>query len=264
VLIATICVAVCFLLVGAGVGVVLWIEQDRPVSTAAQASQSSKAARKTKKWAELIDRQKQQASADRQRADEAARKARQATRQQILARLEALSAEERAERERLVKLIQVLQVQVSMLEDNISQLRSEISSLQLDVQLGRAFRAPRAQFGMSRESVLQSKLLEYKKYQTIFTETQASLREKEQQLHDLPVRYERERNRLRAELTQRSSVSNTNNPNTNTPMNTNTNNWTSTMIATPVTGSALPTCFTRVPGPRPHQGGGQLRLHRLR
>jgi hypothetical protein len=139
--------------------------------------------------------------ADEQREEDNRRqKARDARRQQIFARLDALPEEERRQRTTLLTRIADLRAYTLDAQQYLAQLQSDIQGLRLDITLGRAFGAPQAPFGTPREQVLQLKLDAYNNKQAALSRAQASLRQAEAQLSALPIMYEQERNRLLAEL----------------------------------------------------------------
>ena len=135
-----------------------------------------------------------QAEDDRQQREENERvQAAKARRQKIFAQLDALPEKEATERETLQAQIAQLRAYIVEVQQYLAKLQGEIQSLQLDIQLGQAFGGPRAPIGMSRKQLLQLKLQEYQKYQATLSQSQANLRQAEEQLRMLRINYERVR-----------------------------------------------------------------------
>lgn len=147
----------------------------------------------TRKTHEELNRQRREE--ERNAADRAER------RKSILAKLDALPAAESRERRILLDRIKACKDRILDVEQYLPILRRDIQGLELDNMLGQAFGTGQSgHFGTPRSQVKQLKLQQYRYYETYLSNTKALLKRTESALEALRVRYEKERNKLLAEL----------------------------------------------------------------
>ena len=143
----------------------------------------------------------QEQEQQRQREQEAqCEQNRQAQRAMIVAELDELQKKEQAELARLLSQKQTFEAYILKVQEYLDNLKSRITDLQADSQLGRAFgMGGRGGFG-SRQDLVPALTQEYHEYNANLKQTQAYLQEVERQLQVLRPNYERRRDQLLAEF----------------------------------------------------------------